>query len=88
MDLKSLRKKIDEIDDELVEIISKRLSIMPEIAEVKRRQNVGIDQQAREKEVIENIRKKARENCLDPDFMEKIMTEIINESKKIQRKSM
>lgn len=88
MDLKSLRKKIDEIDDELVDVISRRLSLMPEIAEVKRRENVGIDQQDREREVIVNIRKKAGENGLDQDFMEKIMSEIITESKKIQKRNM
>ena len=88
MDLKSLRKKIDEIDDELVDVISRRISLMPEVAEVKRRENVGIDQQDREKEVIDNIRKKAGENGLDQDFMEKIMSEIITESKKIQKRNM
>lgn len=88
MDLKCLRKKIDELDDELVDVISRRLSIMPEIAEVKRRENVGIDQQEREREVIENIRKKAGESGLDPDFMERIMSLIITESKKVQKKNM
>ena len=88
MDLKSLRKKIDEIDDELVDVISRRISLMPEIAEKKRRENVGSDQQDREREVIDNIRKKAEEKGLDPNFMEKIMSEIITESKKIQKKNM
>jgi len=72
MDLKSLRKKIDEIDDELVDVISRRISLMPEVAEVKRRENVGIDQQDREREVMVNIRKKAGENGLDQDFMERL----------------
>jgi len=88
MDLKGLRKKIDEIDDELVDVISRRISLMPEVAEVKRRENVGIDQQDREREVIDNIRKKAEEKGLDPNFMEKIMSEIITESKKIQKRNM
>jgi len=88
MDLKSLRKKIDEIDDELVDVISRRISLMPEVAEVKRRENVGIDQQDREREVMVNIRKKALEKGLDQDFMEKIMSEIITESKKIQKRNM
>ncbi len=85
MELEDLRKQIDEIDEELVEVISRRLSIMPEVAEIKRSQNVGIDQKGREREVLENIRRKAGEKGLDPDFVEKIMIEIIGESKKIQQ---
>lgn len=85
MKLEDLREQIDEIDEELVEVISRRLSIMPEVAEIKRSRNVGIDQEGREREVIENIRKKAEERRMDPDFVERIMTEIISESKKIQQ---
>lgn len=85
MELEDLRRQIDEIDEELVEVISRRLSIMPEVAEIKRSQNVGIDQEEREREVLENIRRKAGEKGLDPDFVERIMIEIISESKKIQQ---
>ncbi len=88
MKLDDLRRQIDEIDEELVGIISKRLSIMPEVAEIKRRGNVGIDQEGREREVIENIRRKAEEKNLDPDFVEKIMVEIIGESKRIQQRNL
>ena len=88
MGLEDLRRQIDEIDEELVEVISRRLSIMPEVAEIKRRGNVGIDQEGREREVIENIRRKAEEKNLDPDFVEKIMVEIIGESKRIQQRNL
>lgn len=88
MELRDLRRQIDELDEELVEIISKRLSIMPVVAEIKRSQNVAIDQKRREEEVIDNIRKKAEHRNLDPDFVERIMVELISESKRIQQRNL
>ncbi len=88
MELDDLREKIDEADEELLNIISERLSLMPKIATIKQSQNISINQEIREKEVIEKIRKKAVQRDLNPDFIEKIIIEIILESKKIQQKNM
>ena len=87
MELDDLRKKIDEADEELLNIIAERLSLMPKIAAIKQSQNISINQETREKEVIEKIRKKAVQRKLNPDFIEKIIIEIIQESKKIQEKN-
>ncbi len=88
MELEDLRKQIDELDCELLEVISRRLAIMPMVADVKREQNAPVNQEDRERELMANIRRKADEVGLDPDFVERIMTEIIAESKRIQERSM
>ena len=88
MELKDLRKQIDELDEELLLVISKRFSLMPLVAEIKRKSNLDVKQNGREKELITDIRSKAEQKNLDPDFIERIITEIMTESKKIQKRSM
>ncbi|MFH1127637.1 MAG: chorismate mutase [archaeon] len=88
MELEDLRKQIDELDELLLEVMSKRLSLMPRVAEIKRCRGIDIDQQDRERQLVENIRRKAKQKGLDPDFIERIITEIIKESKSIQKKNM
>ena len=48
MELKDLRKQIDELDEELLLVISKRFSLMPLVAEIKRKSNLDVKQNGRE----------------------------------------
>ena len=52
MELKELRNKIDEIDQELVKLIEKRIEIVKEIGKYKKEHNLPILDQNREDEVI------------------------------------
>ena len=88
MELEDLRKQIDELDCELLEVISRRLALMPMVADVKREQNASVNQEDRERELMANMRKMAQEREMSPDFVERIMREIIAESKRIQERSM
>lgn len=88
MELEDLRKQIDELDCELLEVISRRLALMPRVADVKREQNASVNQEDRERELMANMRKMAQEREMSPDFVERIMREIIAESKRIQERSM
>ncbi len=88
MELEDLRKQIDELDCELLEVISRRLALMPKVADVKRECNAPVNQEDRERELIESMRKMAQEREMSPDFVERIMREIITESKRIQERSM
>ncbi|MCK5699007.1 MAG: chorismate mutase [Candidatus Aenigmarchaeota archaeon] len=88
MELEDLRKQIDELDCELLEVISRRLALMPMVADVKREQNASVNQEERERELMANMRKMAQEREMSPDFVERIMREIIAESKRIQERSM
>ncbi len=88
MELEDLRKQIDELDCELLEVISRRLALMPKVADVKREQNASVNQEDRERELMANMRKMAQEREMSPDFVERIMREIIAESKRIQEQSM
>ena len=55
MDLKELRDRIDEIDDELAELFVKRAQVACDVAEYKRDHNMAIMQPGREEEVLRKV---------------------------------
>lgn len=54
-DLLTLRKEIDKIDKDLVELFKKRMNFSKEVAEYKKENNLPINNPLREKEIINNI---------------------------------
>ncbi len=85
MDLAEIRKSLDKIDAELVSLLAKRMSFIPKVAEYKKENNMPRFQPAREKEIIESKRKLAKEAGLNPDLVEKIFKEIINDAHRIEK---
>ena len=59
MDISQLRSQIDEIDEELVELFCKRMSISAEISEYKKQRNLPIYVPAREREILAEVGNKA-----------------------------
>ncbi len=84
MELSEIRQKLDEIDKELVLLLSKRMALIPAVAEYKKKNNLPRYQPEREKQVIDSKRKIALENNLNPDLIEKIYREIINDAHRIE----
>jgi chorismate mutase/prephenate dehydratase len=84
MNLDELRKKIDEIDARIVELISERQSISKEIGQGKNRTRRVIEDRERELRVLKNVRGLARDNKMSPADIDSIYRQIISASKKIQ----
>ncbi|MCL2813699.1 MAG: chorismate mutase [Oscillospiraceae bacterium] len=61
MDLQELRKKIDEIDDGLINLFQQRMDISAEIAKYKRQHNMPVYDPAREREILDKLSRKAKE---------------------------
>jgi len=59
MDLKEYRKRIDEVDDELLRLFIERMSIGREIAAYKREHGLPVLDSAREKEKLIGMENKA-----------------------------
>jgi len=85
MELEDIRKRLDELDKELVVILAKRISLIPGIAEYKKKHKIPRYQPEREKEIIEEKRKLAKELNLDQGLVEDIFKRIIQESHKIEK---
>lgn len=47
-----LRERIDEIDEEILELLDKRAKVAKEIGEIKREKGISITDNEREKEVL------------------------------------
>lgn len=85
MEITEIRKQLDEIDKELLNIIAKRMSLIPKIAEYKKEHNVQRHQPEREKEIIETKRKVAEELGLNPDLVEDIFKRLIEDAHRIEK---
>ena len=57
MDIADWRKKIDELDTRLVELLNERARAAQEIGKLKRNTNLPIYEPDREKTIYENVRK-------------------------------
>ncbi len=84
MNLDDLRKKIDEIDAQIIELIGQRMGLAEEIGRGKRVENRLIEDTARELRVLENVRAIARERNLSQHDIENIYQEIIAACKRVQ----
>ena len=84
MSLEELRKKIDEADTKIVKLIAERMRIAQEIGREKGKQGKQVEDAAREKRVLENVRRIAREESISQEEIEDIYKQIVTISKGIQ----
>lgn len=86
MDLKELRKQINEIDDEILSLYLKRMNISKQIGQYKKEHNLPIYDSKREEELINNLLNKIDNNELKENY-KKIIQLILIESKNQQEKN-
>ncbi len=86
--LDKLREQINHIDDELMQLISQRMSIAEKIGEYKRNNNVTILQSTRWNEVLDKALMKAGKVGLSEEFIVRYMDAIHMESINRQNKIM
>lgn len=82
MNLEQIRVKVDEIDDEILSLILKRMECSRLIAKIKLDENMPIYDKMREHEIFENIRLKSADNY---KYVLPIFLEILNSSKALQK---
>jgi len=84
--LQNLRKEINILDNQLIELLSDRMDVVENIGRVKKENNVAILQRSRWKEVIQGMIDLGNEHDLNSDFIEKIFKAIHQESIQHQKK--
>jgi chorismate mutase len=84
MDIADWRKKIDELDRQLVELLSQRAQVAHEIGRVKRSQSMPIYEPDRERTVFDNVRKVNKGPLPDRDLVA-IFERIMDMMRKIQQ---
>lgn len=84
MSLEDLRKKIDEIDGRIVELIGERIRTAEAIGQGKKEQNKLIEDRERELNVLKHVRGLARRQKISLSDIGSIYRQVINACKKIQ----
>jgi len=84
VNIEELRKKIDEVDAQIVELIAQRQQISREIGKGKNKTSRVIEDRERELRVLTHVRELARGNKISAADIETIYKQIISASKKIQ----
>lgn len=83
--LKSLRNNIDKIDDEILELFIRRLSIVEDIYEYKKINGMNIYDQKRENEILQKIDKNMSVNKYKSE-LESLFKSIMKISSSYQEK--
>ncbi|MFC1691333.1 chorismate mutase [Nanoarchaeota archaeon] len=84
--LEDKRKKIDEIDEKIVNLLGERTKAAEEIGKEKKQTERDILDSQREQQVIDHAKAIAEEKGLEGEFIEEIFKKIMHYSKEKQRK--
>jgi chorismate mutase len=84
MDIADWRKKIDELDQKLVQLLNERATAAREIGHLKRHTQLPIYEPQREREIFENVRSNNHGPLPDRDLVQ-VYERIIDVMRKIQR---
>ncbi|MDE7145606.1 MAG: bifunctional 3-deoxy-7-phosphoheptulonate synthase/chorismate mutase type II, partial [Duncaniella sp.] len=82
--LMQLRRQIDQLDNELLEVLAKRMNISREIGEYKKNHNMPIVQAGRYGDIMSTRIMAAKQMGMSEDFMRSILSSIHEESVRIQ----
>lgn len=85
MTIDEIRKRIDELDTEILEALAKRFALLDDLTEYKLKNNLPVRLLDREKALIKEKIEKAHKLGLDNEkFIAEMFQSIIDESSRIQ----
>ncbi len=84
--MQEIRKKINQIDEQLLKLLSERRKLSLEIVKYKNQDKASIRDRSREKELLTRLIETGRSYGLDAHYISKIFYEIIEDSVKLQNK--
>jgi len=83
-DIQKLRKRIDEIDEQILRLLGERAEICRSIGLLKKEQGMPVTDPSRENEVYAKIRVKATDFSLDSNEAEAVYRQIVNMCSSVQ----
>ncbi len=84
--LEDLRKEIDAIDQQILEILVKRIDIVKQIGELKNIYNMPVIDEKRREKLLESITQRAKLFNLSEEFIKKLFKEIHDHAVELQKK--
>jgi chorismate mutase len=86
-DLEDWRKRIDEIDQQLLKLLNERSRCAVEIGHIKKKAHLPAWQPEREMEILRNVAK-ANRGPLDDAAIRRLFERIIDEARSLERHAM
>ena len=84
MSIEDWRRKIDEIDKKLVELLNERSNCAIEIGKIKQGQNLRVHDPEREREVLKRV-KELNAGPLDGEGLQRLFERIMDECRHVER---
>ena len=84
MSIEDWRRKIDEIDNRLVELFNERSKCAIEIGRIKHAESLRVYDPEREREILRRI-KEANPGPLDDEGLQRLFERVIDECRRIER---
>jgi chorismate mutase len=84
--LEKLRKRIDLLDDKIVDLLVNRTALADEIGEIKKVEGAPVKDQPREDRLVRRVRRRARKP-MAKDSIEAVYAVILKESRGHQSKT-
>jgi chorismate mutase len=78
------RKRIDEVDDQILSALCERVKLCKAIGAAKKKQGLAVRDSARENEVYRRIKEKSVQFGLDSGQVEAVYREIVNMCSAVQ----
>ncbi len=83
--MSQIRHMLDEIDDELIQVLSRRMQLVKELGELKREENFSVLQRERWNEVVERALAHADRQELNTGFVKNVLDCIHSEAIRLQK---
>jgi len=84
MSIEDWRKRIDEIDVKLLELLNDRTRCVIEVGKIKKAQNMRIYDPEREREILRRMKEQNR-GPLDEEGLQRLFERVIDECRRIER---
>ena len=78
-----LRKEIDNLDEEIIRLLKKRMRISKEVGKLKEILDMPVEDKMREKEIIDRLNTYAGKNLSEEQLI-RIFTAVFRSSKQVQ----
>jgi chorismate mutase len=83
-EIPNLRKKVDEIDDQILLALCERVKVCKALGAAKKKQGIPIRDSSRENEVYKRIKEKSVQCQLNLTQIERVYREIVNMCSTVQ----
>ena len=79
-----LRQQIDDLDEEIIRFLKKRMRISKEVGKLKQELDIPVEDKNRENEIIDRLTQQAGKNLSEEQLI-RIFTAVFKSSKQVQK---